>query len=179
MALPSEETNILCSTVCAHEGRAHAHVCVLHLLLGLQAERDLVPDRDRERVALERRAVLRPVRLDGYERAPVPAGRGFREGGRAQRGLAGALLGRAPVAGEAPGPVDQDADADPLAVEVADLLDLAVFRRDHLRAAQHDACVGVGRTRAEGRIDSRIAELAHGTALVAVDPTTRAALRRP
>ena len=71
------------------------------------------------------------------------------------------MMRRAPIRGEAPGPADQDPHADPLAVEIADLLDLAVLRGDHLRAAQDHARVRIVGAGAERRIDSRFAQSPH------------------
>ena len=145
----------------AHERRPDGHVGVLHAVLRLQAEVDLVRDRDREGVAFERRSVLRGRRLDRRERAAVAAGSRLRERRRAERRLAGARVGRTPVARESPRPVDEDTDADALAVEVADLLDLAVLGRDELGAAHDHARVGVLGAGADRRIDRCLAEEPH------------------
>ena len=68
----------------------------------------------------------------------MPAGRGAGELGGAQGGVAGAGLVEPAVAGEPPGAVDEDADADACALGVAEVVDLAVLR-DHVLAAKRTA----------------------------------------
>ena len=127
----------------ADRGRGDLDVLVRERLLGAQAEVDLLGDRHRERVALERRAELATRRLERRELAAVPARGGLRERGRLASGRLGALLVEPPVAGEAPGAADEHAHADPLGLLVVEPLDAAVPRSDHLRAAHDDARIRV------------------------------------
>src|SRR2546430_15727120 len=101
------------------------------------------------------------MRLDGCERPATTAAGGFRESARSKRRLAGALRGQAAVAGEAPGAVDEHADADALALRVGELLDATILRRDELAAPHDCARVGVLGTRPDSRIDRSCAEVAH------------------
>ncbi len=71
------------------------HVRVAERLLGAQAERDLVRERDRERIALDRRAVRAGAGLERRERPRGRPARRGREGAGAQRGVAARLRGRA------------------------------------------------------------------------------------
>ena len=74
----------------------------------------------------------------------------------------GSLRGEPAVAGEAPGAVHEDADADALRLPVGDGLDLAVFRGDMLDAPRHPACVGVCSAGAERNLDRLSAQLSQG-----------------
>jgi hypothetical protein len=91
----------------------------------------------------------------------VTSGRRLRERRGAQSRLARAVVGRPPVAGESPGAVDKDAHPDALAVEVADLLDLAVLGRDQLGAPYDDSRVGVLSPGPDRRVDRRLAKVPH------------------
>ena len=133
--------------------------------LGAEAEVDLVGERDVERVDRDRRAVAARARLDRRERAAAPDRRRERERGRAPGGRDRALGVEAPVAREAPGAAREHADADPLGLDVDDVLDAAVLRRDRLRAADHGARVRVLGSRRESRLDRRFAELTHRATL--------------
>src|SRR2546422_18402 len=101
------------------------------------------------------------MRLDGCERPATAAAGGFRESARPKRRLAGALRGQAAVAGEAPGAVDEHADADAFALRVGELLDATILRRDELAAPHHCARIGIFGTRADSRIDRSCAQVAH------------------
>jgi hypothetical protein len=137
-------------------------VVVPHALFGPQAEVDLLGERDRERVALERGAVGAGVRLDGSEVRLVPAGRRAGELGGAQGGVASRGLVEPARARESPGAVDEHPDADAVALGVAQVVDVPVLR-DHVLAAQRDGpCVRVRRTGAKCRIDRRFGQLLHG-----------------
>src|SRR5581483_5350089 len=139
------------------------HVRVAERLPGAQAERDLVVERDRERVALDRGAVGAGAGLEGreHERALRGAARCGRETVGAERGVARSLRREAAVGGEAPRPAGEDADADPLGLRVRQRLDAAVLRRHRLRAAHDGARVRVVGAGAEGRVDRRCTGLAH------------------
>ena len=108
---------------------------------------------------------LRPVRalnrLDRRERPFVRAGRGLRERRRALGRVSRSSLVESPVASEAPGAADEDADADPLALDVVDLVDAAVFRRDQLRAPNDPARIGVRRASGERGGDGFFADRSH------------------
>ena len=69
---------------------------------------------------------------------------------------------KSPVAGEAPGTVDEDTHADPLALDVVDLVDAPVLGRDQLRPPNDRAGVRVGRASGKRRGDSFFAERSHG-----------------
>ena len=66
------------------------------------------------------------------------------------------------VAGESPRAVDEDADADPLALRVDELLDAPVLRRHLLRAPDNGARVGVFGAGTGRGIDGKRTEIAHG-----------------
>src|SRR3954453_11084398 len=145
----------------AQEGGGHLDAVVLHALLGPQALLDLVGERDRERVLLDRRAVRAPDRLDGRERAVVPPRRRLRESRGPLGRRAGALGAQPVVAGEAPGAAHENADADPLALDVIEPVDALVPGRDRLAAPLVDARVGIGRAGGERRGHRLVAELPH------------------
>ena len=104
-------------------------------LLRAQAELDLVRER-RRRTGRARpasrtcRCAARPAR----GARPLPAGGRARTSQRAARRVPGAVRVEPPVAREAPGAVDEHADADALALAVAERLDAAVLRRHRLVA---------------------------------------------
>ena len=123
----------------ANHGERHLHVRVLHALLRAEAEVDLLRERNRERIALHRSSVLAALRVDGSEGSDVrvTARRGLCERARPEGCVARPGLVEPAFAGEAPGAVDEDADADSLALGVAQVVDLAVLRDDVL-APQRD-----------------------------------------
>src|SRR6187551_300177 len=147
--------------LCADRRGGDLHVLVLQRLLGAQAELDLLRDGNGERVAVDDGAELAAGRLDRGQRANVSAGRGFREGNRLARRLLRAVRVELPLAGEAPGAVDEDAYADPLRLAVVQPLDAAVARADHLRSSDDHARVRIGRPRAESCCDRLLAQLKH------------------
>ncbi len=154
----------------AHRRGGHLHVLVLERALGPEAELDLVRERNLERVALERRAELARSRLDRSEVAAMPTRRGLGEGA----GLLGSgrrsLGAQAPVAGEAPGPVHEDANADPLGLGVVEPLDPLVARPDNLGAAHDHASIGVAGPRTESRGHSLLTQLPHDAYLKCARP---------
>ena len=154
----------------AHHRDGDLDVGVLHALFRAQAEIDLVRERDRERIALERRSILARLRVDRRERGPVPAGRGAREGGCPERGVAGRRVVQPPDPGEPPGAVDEHPDADALALGVAQIVDLAVLR-DHGLAPERDrARVRVGRPCAQCRIHRCLGQRLHRPTLPMARP---------
>ena len=126
----------------------------VHRRVGGQQVRDLRFERDRERVlddrGLERAVGGRPV--VEHDRAAEGGGRGPGDAD----GLRGdpVDLGRldAPRAGEAPRAVDEDPDAEALALARGDALDPAGLDRDRLGEAMDDADVGVGGAAARGGV---------------------------
>ena len=131
------------------------HLGPAHALLGAQAEGDLLLQGHVDRVALHRRRVLA---ARGRDRCKIHSrararGAGAGERDSAKRCIAGALLRKAGVAGEAPGAVDEDANADPLRLGVGDGVDLTVLRRHQLRTAPDDAGVRVAGAGADGGVD--------------------------
>src|SRR5207342_2220214 len=103
-------------------------------VFGPQAEVDLLGERDRERIALEWRAV--PAGVSFYRRKArlVPSGRGAGELDGSKRRIARTGLVEPADAGEPPGAVHEHADPDACALGVAHVVDLAVLR-DHVLAA--------------------------------------------
>src|SRR5262249_59575233 len=77
-----------------------------------ETEVDLVGERDGERILRDLADVTPGTRLDGHQVSRVPACSRAREAGRAAGRIARSLLRQAAVAGEAPGAVDEDANAD-------------------------------------------------------------------
>src|SRR2546422_1752405 len=107
---------------------AYRRLCHLDLratqpVLGAQAEVDLLTQRDGERVALDRGAVGAALRDERGERALVASRRRAGEPARTERGGAGALRVQPPVAREAPGAANEDANTDPLALEVGEAVE--------------------------------------------------------
>ena len=127
----------------ADRGRGDLHVLVRERLLGAQAELDLLRERHRERVALDRRAELAARRRDRRQLAAVPTAGGLRKSGRLASGRLGAVLVEPAVAGEPPGPADEHAHADPLGLVVVEPLDAPVPGSDHLRTAHDDARIRI------------------------------------
>src|SRR4029077_9019372 len=146
---------------CPHKGRRHLDRLVLDRLLGAQAERDLFGERDVDRILFPRRSVLPLHGLDRRERPRVYARRSLGKGGRALGRISGAGFVEPPVTGKAPGPVDEDPHADPFALDVVDLVDAPILGRDELRAPNHRAGIGVGRTAGERRGDSFFTQRPH------------------
>ncbi len=135
----------------------------VHRLVGGQEVADLRLERHGERVLDDRRlegAVGRRAIVEDDR----PAEGGRRGAGDADR------LGGDPVylariepmgRGEAPGPVDEDADAEPLALAGGDAFDPSGFHRDRLVESTDDADVGVTRPAGRGRVDGSAREVAH------------------
>ena len=148
----------------AHRGLRDLHVLVPHRPLGAQAELDLLVERHVDGVALGRSPVLAVLGRRGGELDLAPAGAArarAREGDRALVRRRGAFLRETAVAGEAPGAVDEDADADALGLAVGDRLDLAVLRRDVLRPARDGARVRVAGPAGRRRVDRLSTKFAH------------------
>jgi hypothetical protein len=126
-----------------HGCHPHPDVVVLHRLVGPEAKRDLVRQGHVDRVASEIGSVLPPLRLERGELPLVRAGRCPSERRCALSRVARSGFLESSVASEAPGAVDEDADADSLGLRVADRLDLTVLGHDDLRAARDRARVRV------------------------------------
>ena len=134
----------MCSRWARTIASGHLDLRQAHALLGAQAEVDLLRQRHVERVALERGSIVAGRGVERDERGLVTARSGARERGGSQRGVAGGRLVEPAHAGEPPGAVDENADADALALGVAQVVDLEVLR-DHVLAPEPDrARVGVG-----------------------------------
>ena len=72
---------------------------------------------------------------------------------------------RAALAGESPGAVDEDADADAFALGVAQVVDLAVLRDDVLAPQRYRTGVRIGRTGSCRRVDRRVGQRLHARSL--------------
>ena len=91
----------------------------------------------------------------------MAARRGAGELDGSQRGVAGGGLVEPSFAGEAPGAVDEDPDADAFALAVAQVVDLAVLG-DHELAPERDrARVGVGGSSPQRRINRCLGQRLH------------------
>ena len=128
----------------ANHRQGHLDLRQLHALFGAQAEVDLLRERHVERVALERGSVLAADRVERGERGLVTPRSRARKGRRPQRRLPGTCLVEPAFAGESPRAVDEDADADALALGVAQVVDLAVLRDHVLAPKPNGARVRVG-----------------------------------
>ncbi len=145
----------------SHHRPAQDEVSALERLLRAQAVLDLLGQRDVERIPLHGRPVCAGVGRDRSEGARIPPAGRARERARAQRGVAGPVRGEPPVAGEAPRAAGEHADADALALAVAQRLDATVLRRHRLVAAQYGARVGVLRPGAQRRVHRRPTQIVH------------------
>ena len=85
----------------------------------------------------------------------------------------GLVLVEAPVARKAPGAFDEDADPDPLALDVVDLVDAPVLGRDQLRAPNDRAGIGIGGAGGERGRDSFFAERPHAPIIARSPPASR------
>ncbi len=141
----------------------HLHVVVPHAVLGPQAEVDLLGQRDGEGVALERRAVLAGVSLDGREVRLVPAGRCAGELDGSKRCVSSTGLVEPSGSCESPGAVHEHADTDARALGVAQVVDLAVLRDHVLAPHRHGPSVRVGRPSPQCRVDRRFGERSHAS----------------
>ena len=130
-------------------------------LLRIEAEVDLLVERDGERVDLDACPERAGLRVERLEPALAAAGRA-REVAGSPGCVAAALVAERAGAGEAPGAVDEHAHADPLRLDVADRLDVAVLRRDGLRALEDAARVGVRSAGADRGVDRIPADVPHG-----------------
>jgi hypothetical protein len=91
----------------------------------------------------------------------MPPRRRLCERACAQGRIPGSLGGQAAVASESPGALDENTDADPLALGIGEALDAAVLGRDELVSLQNDSGVRVLGACAGSRINRRRAEIAH------------------
>src|SRR4029079_14131650 len=73
-------------------------------------------------------------------------------------GFGGAEVARAR---EAPRPIDEDPDPEPLALAGCDALDAAGLDGDRFVESANDADVGVARTELDGRIEGAVAQVTH------------------
>ncbi len=103
---------------CAHHRLADDDLRTCEQLVGTQAVFDFRSERHRERILFERRAVLPGARLGRCKDPTVSAAGGSRERDRTCGRLARTLFREPPVASESPRTVDEDTDADPLALGV-------------------------------------------------------------
>ena len=127
----------------------------LELRVGGAEQRDAFGERDRERIARERGAVLAPLRCDRRQRdrRGARACGGFRACERfvddgPQRHVVGAVGG-----GEAPGAPMEDAKTDAAVARPRDRLDLAVANGDRLVLALDATRVSVCRAPSRAEID--------------------------
>ena len=136
---------------------------LVHLAVGGQEVRDLPIERDPERVLVDGR-LERAVR-----RRPVVEPDGGPQGGRAglrdADGLGGGpvgLGGREMVArGEAPGPVDEHPDAEPLGLARLHALDAGGLDVDRFLDPPDHANVRVARAQGGGRVEGTGRQIAH------------------
>ena len=149
----------------ANHRQGHLHLGQAHALLGAQAEVDLLRERHVEGVALERRPVVAALRVDRRERGLVPAGRRLRERRRPQRRFSCGRLVQPAFAGESPRAVDEDADADALALGVAQVVDLEVLRDDVLAPKSDRARVGIRGPGPQCCIDRCLGQRLHAVSL--------------
>ncbi len=120
----------------------------LHLecrFVGAEEERDLVLDRDLERVDLDRRLPLADHRLHRRELHGAPAGdlRRARDARRLARGELHGVARELARGGEAPRAIDERPHADAVRLGVAHVGDLPLAREDRLTTVASDAGVGV------------------------------------
>ena len=149
-------------SLCPDHRLANDDVRPGHSFVRREALRDLLVQRDLERVALDGCAVRRARGRDGRELSRrMPTGGSAREGAGPKRRLASAFAGEPAVAREAPRAVHEDADADPLALRVREPLDSSVLRRDELVALGDHACVGVLGPSPGRRIDRGCTKITH------------------
>jgi len=131
------------------------------LVLGREAEVDLLVERDRERVDLGVRFERAGLRLERFEHPLAAAGRARESAGTNSRVAGGGAAQRAGAC-ESPRAVDENAHADAFGLDVGERFDVAVLRRDGLRAAEHTARIGVRSTCAESCVDRIPTEITHG-----------------
>ena len=159
---PSEETNTLCSRWARTDAVVTFTSSCSQRRLGAQAELDLVGERDRERVASRPACGTRPCAAStGASARWCPPGAAFANAVACAAAASRALGVEPPVAGEAPGAVDEHAHADALALGVVEPLDAPVAGSDHLRAPDDHPRVRVGRPGAESRGHRLLAKLSH------------------
>ena len=136
---------------------------------------DLALERDRERVLVDRRLERAVGRRPVVEPGPVA------ERGRARPGDPDGLGGDAVGLGggqdvrrgEAPRAVDEDADAEALALAGGDALDPAGLDRDALLEPSDDPDIGVRRALGGGRVEGAIGQVAHARRSLAEGLGTR------
>ena len=135
----------------------------VHRPVGGQQVRDLAVERDGERVLRDRRLEAAVRRRAVVEHDGV-ADRG-RAGPRDPHGLGGDAVrlggGQVVAGGEAPGPVDDHADAEALALAAGDALDAAGLDGDRLLEPPDHAHVGVRRAQGGGRVEGTAGQIAH------------------
>ena len=132
-------------------------------LVGGQQVPDLALERDGERVFLDRRLVAAMGRWTWGEVGRLAQRRGARTGD--PHGLGGHAIGlieaQDVAAGEAPGAIDDDADAEPLALVRGDALDATGLDRDRFIEAANDPRVGVSGAEGRGGIECALGEVSH------------------
>ena len=158
----------------ADHRQGHLDLRQAHALLGAQAEVDLLRQRHVEGIALERGSIVAAHGVERDERGLVTARSGARERGGSQRCVPGGLLVEPAHAGESPGAVHENADADALALGVAQVVDLEVLR-DHVLAPEPDrARVGIGGAGPQCCIDRCLGQRLHGATLTLANWPPRA-----
>ena len=146
----------------ACERLRHLDLRARKTLLRVEAELDLLVERDREGVDLDVRLERAGLRRERRELAPTSTGCASERAG-ATGGVSGALVAQGTGACEAPGSVDEHPHADAFRLHVADRFDIAVLRRDGLRPLEHTARVRIRSAGADRCVDGIPAEVPHGS----------------
>src|SRR6185437_2159580 len=159
-ALGGEEELVF--SLCPNHRLANDDVRPVHSFVRREAFRDLLVQRDLEWVALDGRAVRRARGRYGRELSRrMPTRGSAREGAGPKRRLASAFARKPAVAREAPRAVDEDADADPLALRIREPIDSSVLRCDELVALGDHPCVRVLGSSPGRRIDRGCTKITH------------------
>ncbi len=119
---------------CSDARRGHGDVRPVESALRPKAELDLPLQRHLDRIVVAGCAVVADVGCERLQLDLAPCRSRARpgEGNRSHGRISGAAFVELPVAREAPGAVDEYADADPGSLGVVDGVDPAVTRRDML-----------------------------------------------
>ena len=132
-------------------------------LVGREQVADLALERDRERVFGDRRFVAAAGRRTVGEDGRVAQRGGARAGDA--HGLAGHAVhlggGQDVAAGEPPGAVDEDADAEPLALARGDALDAAGADGNALIEPADDPDIGVAGAQRRGGVEGAVGQVSH------------------